>query len=774
MKVKLIPFIFLLLIANALSAATISGYVSRAGSGEPLQYVNMQIVENQSGMQTNKKGYYVINIPEPGSYTLKANLISYESFSQRIQIQHKEEDIFLNITLSESYVELGTIRVSATAEEEVREIRPSYIHTSTEDIKSVVSPIEADVFRAILALPGVAPISDFSSGLYVRGGSPDQNLILLDDIDVYNPSHFGGVFSTFNTDAVENIDLIKGAYPAKYGGRLSSVLDVTNRQGNRDHHEGIARWSLISSSGTLEGPWHIGKIRGSYMASLRRTYLELIKTVYDELPDYYFYDGHAKINWDFSSRDKLSTSAYFGRDRLRFDFGSMLKIDWGNRTFSTEWVHIFNPRLFSQFVIAASDYTSNFDQVSDEDVLLMRRMNGIEDITNKAMLSYCPNNRHELDFGWEMKFNRTWLKMESTGYQIEESSLPDVDVWAHTGSLYFQDNWDLDELWTLQPGFRLLWHNSLKANLKHLRKANYLSPDPRISIRRKLDISESVYAAYGLYHQYLTLLAADISTPFDMWFPIDASIRPGNSQHFLVGYKNQFNQDFALDFELYYKDYQNLLELKPSTNYEWDNDTGELQDVFYVGSGFSYGADILLRTNWQGLEGFVGLTLSKTKRKLPEANLNPYTGEGEAYYPAYDRSVALNIIQNFNLSQYLGQRILGSEMKIGLNFALNSGQPAQKPERIYFDGDDFDIIYSYKDRDRLPAYCRLDISTKYQWFTRWGYIEPYIEVINLLNRKNVGFRNYSVEMNDAGSLSLKQRDSSQFPILPFFGVNVKW
>ncbi|HOA30289.1 MAG TPA: TonB-dependent receptor, partial [Candidatus Cloacimonadota bacterium] len=342
--------------------------------------------------------------------------ISYQPSSSSFEITDSAEDVNLNLSLKTEGIEMATVRVSSTAEDDVREIRPSLIRRNTEDIKTVVSPIEADVFRAVLALPGVAPISDFSSGLYVRGGSPDQNLILLDDIDVYNPNHFGGVFSTFNSDAVENIDLIKGAYPAKYGGRLSSVLDVTNRQGNRDHHQGTARWSLISTSATLEGPWRIGNQSGSYMGSIRRTYLELVKAAFDELPDYYFYDGHVKLNWDISTNDKISTSAYFGRDKLKFDVGQLLKLDWGNRTFTTQWVHLFNPRLFSQFIIAGSDFTSYFDQVSSEGESVFKRDNGIQDLSSKAMLTWRPNNQHEADFGYELKFNKTWLK-SSSSYQ---------------------------------------------------------------------------------------------------------------------------------------------------------------------------------------------------------------------------------------------------------------------------------------------------------------------------------------------------------------------
>ncbi|MDI3504677.1 MAG: hypothetical protein PWP64_1613 [Candidatus Cloacimonadota bacterium] len=768
-----VVLILLVIATSLISAATVSGFVTRTDSAEPMQYVNVLVEETQAGIQTNKKGYYVINLVQPGTYTLRLSMLSYQTKRQEFTITSAQQDLMLNLTMQAEGIQMATVKVSGSSAEESREIRPSLIRRTTEDVQSVVSPIEADVFRAVLTLPGVAPISDFSAGLYVRGGSPDQNLILLDDIDVYNPNHFGGVFSTFNSDAVESVDLIKGAYPARYGGRLSSVLDVTNRQGNRNYHQGVARLSLISSSATLEGPWQLGKQGGSYMASFRRTYLELIKAIYDELPDYYFYDGHFKLNWDPNPSNKLSTSAYFGRDKLSFDFGSVLNLDWGNRTFTTQWVRIINPRMFSQFIFAGSDFTSNFGQVSQEGEMIFRRENGINDLSTKAILSWNPNNQHQADFGWDFKFNRTWLRMK-TSYQYDPSSLPDVEVSSLTSSLFAQDTWELDELWSLQPGIRLGWYKTMDINLGHIPDASYLNLDPRLSIRRQLDLNESIYASFGVFHQYLTLMSMDISTPFDIWFPLDGSLKPGRSEHYILGYKRQLNADFAFDMEFYYKQYHRILEYNVATDYNWDNENGELADTFHVGNGYTYGADFMLRTDWRGLEGFVGLTLSKTQRKLKDVNIDPYTHEAQSFYPKYDRSYALSVVETFNLTQYTGRQVWGADFKLGINFSLNSGQPNAKPERIFFDGDDYQIIYSYKDRERLPEYCRLDISTKYEWHKTWGSIEPYFEIINVLNHKNVGFRSFSIAPNDEGELELISEDSTQFPILPFIGVNVKW
>lgn len=768
--------IMLLLIGvSVMSAATVSGFVTRADSNEPMQYVNVRVGGTRIGTQTNKKGYYVLTLENPGSYTLELTLVSYRNTSVPFTIKEKGEDITLNVAMERSSVELQKTVVygSNLGEFEGPEIKTSLIRRTTEEIKNVVSPIEADVFRAVLTLPGVTPISDFSAGLYVRGGSPDQNLIMLDDIDVYNPNHFGGIFSTFNSDAVESVDLIKGGYPAKFGGRLSSVLDVTNRQGNRVNHQGVARLSLISSSATLEGPLSISGQKGSYMASFRRTYVDLIKQFYDDLPDYYFYDGHVKVNWDASAKDKFSASMYFGRDDLSFDFGSTLALDWGNRTFTTQWTHIFRPTLFSQFILAGSEFGSNFDQIDPNGEKIFTRQNGIADLSAKAMLSWKPNNRHQIDTGAEIKWNDTWLKLQ-TSYQYAAQSLPDVDVKSVTSAVYAQDIWDIDEFWTFQPGLRLAWYHTLGLKPSHIPSASYVNLEPRVSLRRKLDVGESVYANFGAYHQYLTVMSMDVSTPFDVWFPLDGSLKPGQSLHYILGYERNLSPYFGYTAEAYYKTYDNILQYDEAADFTWNNETGTLSDTFHVGKGYTYGADLLLRNDWKGLQGFLGYTFSKTQRKMEGFNIDPETGEARYFFPRYDQTHSVSVVQNYNVTQNTGFTVLGADLKLGMNFSYNSGQPQAKPERIYFDGNNYQLIYSYRDRVRLPAYVRLDLSTKYEWTTRWGSIEPYLEIINVLGRENISFRSYRIVTDNDGTVRLTSRDSTQFPFLPFIGVNVKW
>ncbi len=775
MPKRLLTLLFLLL-ARELFCATVSGFVTREDSGEPMQYVNVKIAGTKIGAQTNKQGYFVITLNQTGSFSLDFSLVSYHRESKSFTIRSQKDEVTINASLKKSSVELSKIVVTAEGEDSLDGpvIRVSSIHRGREDIQAVVATVEADVFRAVLTLPGVMPISDFFSGLYVRGGSPDQNLILLDDIDVYNPSHLGGLFSTFNTDAVENVELIKGGYPAKFGGRLSSVLDVTNRQGNRLDHKGVARLSLISSSATLEGPWSIGATGGSYMASFRRTYLELVKTIYDELPDYYFYDGHAKLNWDIDASNKISVSGYTGRDALSYDLGSLLEVDWGNSTGSARWMHLFTPRLFSSFVVAGSKFSSSMSQTSEEeDETIFSTNNSISDLTTKGTLNWKPDNSHEVETGFEVKYNDTALKME-TSYQVDQSGLPDVGIASFTSSLFLQDTWVINPLWTLQPGLRANWYKTAKAIPGQIPPASYFNLEPRLSFRWNLDAGESVYANFGAYNQYLTLLAMDVNTPFDVWLPLDGSCLPERSLHYILGYQRRLGKFLALETETYYKDYKNLMQLDSNAFFNWNNTTGTLSDAIRVGTGHAYGAEMLLRNDWQGLEGFIGYTFSRTRRRIEGLNLDPLTGEARYFYPRYDRSHSVSLVENYNISANTGWQPLGADLKLGLNFTYNSGQPVEVPERIYFDGENFQLIYSYKDGHRLPYYMRLDLSAKLQWITRWGSIEPYLDVINVFDRKNVSFRSYRLVPQEDLTLRLETQDGSQFPFLPFLGVNISW
>ena len=758
-----------------MNAVSISGYISDQENGERIRYASVSIGGTQTGTLSNEEGYFVITSVLHGKIELHISQIAYKPVKEIVMIENEQDDKFLQIELEKTTILMEGIDVvedKFIREVNTREVIVSNTLQTTKEILDVPQIADSDIFRSIQILPGVSSLSDFSSGFYVRGGTPDQNLILLDEIDVYNPSHFGGIFSTFNTDAIESVELMKGGFPAKYGGRLSSVLNVSNLDGNRKHHEGIARVSLISANSTLQGPWKIGEQKGSYMASFRRTYLELVQKALD-LPDYYFYDGHTKLTWDVTEKDKIALSTYFGKDKLSFDFGYDMLIQWGNETFSSQWVHIFNPQIFSRFVLAGSHFNSLFKVKYPSD-LVYERTNDIYDGTLKSMFNYIPNDQHLLDFGLEAKYNNVTFKFTVTDSDLDPDKLPDVEVNSSILSAYCQDSWDLDAFWTLQPGIRLTYCHNQSPNLPMSPVGNYFRFSPRLSIRRKITYNSNIYLSYGRYFQYLTSMNPGMATPMDLWFPIDGSVSPGQADHYVFGFKNQIGSNFGLDMEAYYKLYENLVEYRPETDFEWNNQTGSLSDVYNMGDGYSYGIDLLFRTDWNGFEGFVGYGFGITERKIDNMNINPETNEEEPYHPRYERVHQLNVIETYNVSEVTGMKVLGAEFRIGTTYSLGSGQPYFKPEKVFYDDQGTNILYSYNDHIRLPNYSRLDLSFKFKWqFSKWSF-EPYIQVINMLKHENVWFRDYTYQENDNGEFVVEDRDANMFPRVPFFGFNIDW
>jgi hypothetical protein len=491
----------------------------------------------------------------------------------------------------------------------------------------------------------------------------------------------------------------------------------------------------------------------------------------DIIPDYYFYDGHAKLNWDLGQNDRLSVSTYFGYDQLDIDLGTKMFIGWGNKTASAQWMHIFNPRLFSHFILANSSFNSEMEQKSG--LYNLKRNNRIEDTTLKAIMSYTPNNSHLLEFGFETKFNEVDF-VNTSGFDIPKERIPDVQVKAITNDLYIQDAWKISPFWTFQPGVRASSYNTLKNNLLSSPAANFLRVSPRASLRRVLTVDSNIYVNYGRYYQFLAQISPGLSTPLDVWIPIDGSVSPSKADHYILGYKHELMEGIGFDIELYYKDMKGIVDYNWDTEKEWNNNTVKLGDVLNSGNGDAKGIDVLLRTDVSGLSGFLGYSYGTTRKKLENTNINPQTGNTEYFYPKYDRNHQINLVQNLNITEKMGWQLWGGDVNFGMTYAYATGQPTAVPEQIYYIGDSIGFLYSYQDAQRLPAYSRLDLSLKLQYFKRSYSIEPYLQVINVTNRSNVFSRSYYVEIEDDGALTLKHSDVTQFPLIPFIGVNIIW
>jgi len=799
MKFKLL-LIVMMISLGSLWSASISGYVRNSSNGEKVPFANIVISETGKGVNANEEGYYVINRLQPGSYTVQYSSIGFSLLKKNITIENIEDDKFQTVELLKSSVAIQGLEVSAQKFDNLnfktKEIVVSTQNISRETITQIADMGEPDVLRSLQNMPGVTCISDFSSGLYVRGGTPDQNLILLDGINVYNPTHFGGIFSTFNSDAVANVELIKGGYPVAYGGKLSSVLKVSNLDGNRKRFQADARVSLISSSATVQGPWKIKNLKGSYMASYRRTYLDLLMKTADilgiantsEFPSVYFYDGHAKINIDLTPKDFLNLSYYSGKDFVEFDEIDLdqFYLNWGNRTFSANWKHVFSPNLVSNFLLAGSKYESDFviEEEGDfeDDSFLYDRYNLINDVSIKADLQYKANETHQIRFGTNSKINKISFEeiIKENGETFSDYH-PNLELFSFSNSVYLQDSWEFADFWSLQSGFRLNQYYSSSTYLKGKPHKNFFSITPRVSLRKILTDRSSAYFSYGKFYQYLNALTLNY-IPLDIWLPADHSIKPSSANHFIAGYQAQFNDNHVLDFEVYYKNQKNITEYKDNSETNWNSDDIVMDDLFNIGKGYSYGAELLLRSQWSGLEGFVSYSYGVTRKKVKDQYLDSETLKPQYFAPKHDRTHSVNIVESYNLTDKTGFRIFGGDAIFNLTYKFGSGQPYKTPHRVINenpdeDEEDYELIYDFSEGKRLNPYHRLDLTIKMRKERQKYTFEPYIQILNVTNHTNeyfISFDDDEDDFDEDGKFVGKEERYGMIPFIPFFGFNFHW
>lgn len=729
--------LILFAVADGANAATVSGFVYSESDGEALEYASVHLTGTSFGDLTNEKGFFVITGVPPGTYEIVFGLVGFAPLTRNVDLS-EEVDSTITVELRTEAIELEEIEVSAERQSALV-LEPSKLTLQTRELTHVPPVVEVDLFRAVQSLPGVSTLSDFSSGLYVRGGSADQNLILLDDVDVYNPSHLFGFFSTFNVDAVKTVDLQKSGYPARYGGRLSSVLDVHNRDGNRKEFEAVGRLSLIGSTITLEGPWR----RGSWMIAGRHTHLETLAKAADlDLP-YRFYDIHGKLNYDVGKYDRTSLSLFRGSDRLDWDQKTLdVILDWGNDTFSAQWTHLFSSRLFSHFLIGGSRFHS--EAIVRFQDLEFKSRNQIDDISLKGNLSHAPSANHLIDFGTELKLlDFSWKR--SIGDEDQLTFKYD----GLYGAVYGQDSWKISDEWQFQPGLRLDYYS----------EGDYLHLGPRLTLRRKLQELTSLHFAYGRYYQYLNLVSEEGASFADMWFPVDETLDPGKADQYILGVDIGPYEHFDLSIEGYYKSYGNLVEFDDEFGASLIEEDAELGEAFLSGDGDAFGIDFYLRNRVKGFEGWVGYSLGSTEREIPGFNF------GKEYYPSYDRRHQIVIMQ---------EKQLGKGFRLNFNFRYGSGQPTTLGAGRYtvrdVTGREFDVILPGDfNESRLPDYHRLDIGISYLNKSKDWSIEPTLQIINLYNHENVYIRYYDTTENPA-----KFEDVTMLPFLPTIGINVRF
>jgi hypothetical protein len=656
---------------------------------------------------------------------------------------------------------------------------------SMNQIRSIPAFLgEVDILKAIQLLPGVQSAGEGNAGFYVRGGGPDQNLILLDDATVYNTGHLFGFFSVFNGDAIKNVSLIKGGMPAQFGGRLSSVLDVAMKEGNINSFQGEGGIGLIASRFSLQGP--LQKNKSSFIVSARRTYIDaLVKPFISKNSGfygsgYYFYDLNAKINYRFSDKDRLFLSGYFGRDVFNFNNAKRsfsTRVPWGNATGTLRWNHVFGPRAFANTTLVFNDY--KFDFTAKQENFQVGLSSGIRDVGWKTDLDYYPNPQHKVKFGMAIT-HHTFVPNVVSGRQDSIVFQPNnaKAKYALESALYIQDDWSIGERWKINYGVRLSRFTQIGPFTRYVKDANgnkidstvygrgraiqsYGGFEPRVTLRYGWNDNSSFKAAITRNYQYIHLVTNAGSTlPTDLWVPSTYAVRPQESWLFALGYFRNF-ADNALEtsWEVYYKDMQNQIEYKEG----YTPGLSDPEEEFVFGKGWSYGSEWLINKVKGRLTGWVGYTLSWTKRQFPDLN------GGDVYSARYDRRHDISVVANWELDK---------RWKFGAVFVYGTGNAITLPERFYFVNGVLTQEFSRLNQYRMQAYHRMDVSATYTPKVkpgRKGGQSWVFSVYNLYSRQNPYFLYFdqSGQLSN-GDLQVEARQVSLFPILPSITWNFKF
>jgi len=777
MKRNLI-FSFIIISILKAQSSIISGFVSDSSSGEALIGANVFLRETGQGMATDINGYYIIQDIVPGNYTIMVSYIGFDMYKQKTRLSD-DESKKVNINLVEQVVQLTEIEVTAEKLQRRNNIQPSKINLSPRMMKAAPALAEPDLFRTIQALPGVLTTSEFSTGLVIRGGNTDQNLIMLDGITVYNPSHLGGVFSNFIVDGVKEAELIKGAYNAEYGGRLSAVLNVISREGNKNEFKGKVNLSLLSAQTTLEGPFY----KGAWVLSGRRTYFDLVlpKVLPDNInaniPPYYFYDIQSHVFSDITSKDRISLSYYSGIDDLLFEtFG--LDGQWGNNTVSGHYRRVFSERLVGNILIANSRFFTEFGLGGDNGLV---SYNEIDDKTLSADFSWFKTSNSTIKFGAQLKklgFEYTNKFQDSTQFQIKTEPLE----FAQYIKLKYKPN----NLFIIEPGLRLNLYDVYPDSL---------FPDLRLGLKYIITDNRYLNFSVGNYHQFISTFQDDFNPSIlDNWIAADTSVSPGKSMQVVLGYEEYIKNMYKIQVEGYYKDLKNLLtyEEKRSTTDAQVSDES-LANIVTPADGYAYGLELFGQKMSGKLSGWVAYTYS-VSRKI----MNSIYADGEQeYYTNWDRTHAFSVLGNYQFNK---------KWETNWRFALQSGQAytpimgyyiqkfPESPEEL------FRTIPGSRNSGRYEPYSRLDIGVVYHAKIGKTNIDFFFQIINTLNRSNTFRKIYSLgspyngldddgdwdkELHDTngngkadpGETNVDESDEGKinersiglFPILPTFG-----
>ncbi|MDD4755261.1 MAG: TonB-dependent receptor [Prolixibacteraceae bacterium] len=737
--------------ANAQSQYVLSGNISDATSGENLTGATIVVEEiSNTGGITNTYGFYSITVPE-GRYSIRFQFIGYKTITIPLEVN---KNIILDIELERAVFELGKVEVtSERADKNISSLEMGTVRMAPGQIESI--PVifgERDVMKTIQLTPGVKAAGEGNSGFHVRGGGIDQNLILIDEAPVYSASHLLGFFSVFNSDAIKNASLLKGAVPAEYGGRASSVMDIQMKEGNLKKLGIAGNIGLISSNITVEGP--IQKDKSSFMISGRRTYADLFLNFSkdDDVrnSNLYFYDLNMKTNYKINNNNRIYLSGYVGRDD--FGYKDEFGFDWGSLTGTLRWNHIFSSRLFSNSSLIMSNYSYNIDLRRNLDVDIRSQ---IQDINVKQDFSFYMNSQNNIRFGANVIFHIILpgkiTVNEMTSYVLPEDIAKRRAVeWV----AYISNNHNLSDRLKLSYGLRYSLFSNIGpgefyefdelgelVNTTEVDRREFYKTqggaEPRFAINYLFNRQNSLKASYNRMYQYLHLLTnTTTTTPTDMWLPSSNNVKPQVSDQVSLGYfKNFRSNEYESAIEVYYKNLKNQIDYKNGADLIY-NSTVESELVF--GMGWAYGAEFMLKKKSGRVNGWISYTWSRTMRQFDEiSNGNPFPAR-------HDRTHDLSVVAMYDLSK---------KLKLSATWVYYTGNAVTFPSGKYeIDGK---IIGYYTERNgyRMPDYHRLDAGLVWQ-LKKTDKIESswYFSVYNAYARENAYFIDFR-EKEDAPGMA---------------------
>jgi hypothetical protein len=774
--------------AWAQGSVTISGYVRDRASGEALIGATVQVAGTSVGVATNAYGFYALSLT-PGRYSLSVMYVGYKPLSITKDVAANET---LQVELEENSEQLDEIVISAEGgNSNVVSTQMSIAKIDPKLVKQIPAVLgEPDLIRALQLLPGVTAVADGAAGFNVRGGSADQNLILLDEATVYNSSHLLGLFSVANPDAIKSVTLYKGGIPARYGGRLSSVMDIRQREGNSKEFNGEAGIGLISARLLAEGP--IVKDKSSFMVAGRRSYGDLFLPLIDNKSTAYFYDLNAKVNYNINERNQLFLSGYIGRDQ--FSLGSIFNSTWGNTAATLRWNHLFSQKLFANFSAVYSNYDYSLDQLTTG-----AQYNWISRIISrdaKADFSYNLGTKTHLAFGGEWK-NYEFRPGDITpikGSTVKPRTL-DNKYAIETGA-YFSIEHVMGPV-TINAGIR---HSSFARkgpqtlpvyennqpvvyNVQIGRYENgvvvgstsrtssqrintYSNWEPRLALTAITSSSSSIKASYNRMYQYLHLISNTTAPqPTDLWVPSGNFIEPQMVDQYAIGFfKNLNGNKYEASIEGFYKDMNNLVDYVDGADLITNN---TIETELLRGIGRGYGLEFLIRKKNGPLTGWVSYTLSKAERRVKGiTESDPGINGGQWYNANFDKPHNLSVVGSYQINK---------RWSLSSNFVITSGIPGTFPVGRYEYAGLVVPQFGFRNQERLPTYHRLDVSATVKGKKkRWknGGHEWVFGVYNLYNRANATSIYFTEDAENPGNV--KAFKSYLFGILPSVTYNFKF